>query len=122
MVAVLTNIFRDLVPLQVENARLTLGRSGVRTSTHNWIHWTDTILNHGVYMALQRSLFFCERTIEVTDQRIVRPSLNVQIESVHKICRQNLSKIKLCDWPDTLDTTSWQVLSTTESVGWTDSN
>ncbi|CAN0296488.1 unnamed protein product, partial [Ascophyllum nodosum] len=30
----------------VENARLTLGRSGVRTSTHSWIHWTDTILNH----------------------------------------------------------------------------
>ena len=52
----------------------------------------------------------------------LRPCLNVQIESVHKICHQNLSKIKLCDWPDKLDTTSWQVLSTTESVGWTDSN
>ena len=44
------------------------------------------------------------------------------IESVHKICRQNLSKIKLCDWPNKLDATSSQVLNTTESVGWTDSN
>ena len=52
----------------------------------------------------------------------VRPCLNVQTESVHKICRQNLSKIKLCDWPNKLDTTSWQVLNTTESVAWTDSN
>ena len=52
----------------------------------------------------------------------LRPCLNVQIESVHKICRQNLSKIKLCGWLDKLDATSWQVLSTTESVGWTDSN
>ena len=48
--------------------------------------------------------------------------LNVLIESVHKICRQNLSKIKLCDWRKKLDTTSWQVLNTTESVGWTDCN
>ena len=38
------------------------------------------------------------------------------IESVHKICRQNLSKIKLCDWPNKLDATRWQVLNTTESV------
>ena len=82
MVAVLTNIFRDLVPLQVENARLTLGRSGVRTSTHNWIHWTDTILNHGVYMALQHCLFFCERTIEVTDQRIVNDDSRCNIHAV----------------------------------------
>ena len=52
----------------------------------------------------------------------VRACLNVLIESVHKICRQNLSKIKLCDWPNELDATSWQVLNTTESVGWTDSN
>ena len=36
----------------------------------------------------------------------VRPCLNVLIESVQKICRQNLSKIKLCDWPNNLDTTS----------------
>ena len=36
----------------------------------------------------------------------VRPCLNVLIESVQKICRQNLSKIKLCDWPNKLDTTS----------------
>ena len=71
MIPVLTNIFRDLVPLQVGNARLTLGRSGVRTSVHKGIHWTDTILNHGVYMlALLRCLFFCGRTIEATDQRI----------------------------------------------------
>ena len=27
----------------------------------------------------------------------LRPCLNVLIESVHKICRQNLSKIELCD-------------------------
>ena len=52
----------------------------------------------------------------------LRPCLNVLIESVHKICRQNLPKIKLCDWPKKLDTTSWQVLNTTESIGWTDSN
>ena len=32
--------------------------------------------------------------------------LDVLIESVHKICRQNLSKIKLCDWPNKLDATS----------------
>ena len=49
-----------------------------------------------------------------------RACLNVSIESVHKICRQILSKIKLCDWPNKLDATSWQVLNTTESVGWTD--
>ena len=47
----------------------------------------------------------------------VRACVNVLIESVHKICRQNLSKIKLCDWPNKLDATSWQVLNTTESVG-----
>ena len=52
----------------------------------------------------------------------LRPCLHVLIESVHKICRQNLSKIKLCDWPKKLETTSWQVLNTTESVAWTDSN
>ena len=52
----------------------------------------------------------------------VRACLNVLIESGHKICRQNLSKIKLCDWPNKLDAASWQVLNTTESVGWTDSN
>ena len=52
---------------------------------------------------------------------LVRPCLNVQIESVQKICRQNLSRIKLFDWPNKLDTTSWQILKTTESVGWTDS-
>ena len=41
----------------------------------------------------------------------VRPCLNLNVltESVHKICRQNLSKIKLCDWPNNLDATSWQV-------------
>ena len=43
----------------------------------------------------------------------LRPCLNVLIESIHKICRQNLSKIKLCDWPKKLETTSWQVLNTT---------
>ena len=52
----------------------------------------------------------------------LRPCLNVLIKSVHKICRQNLLKIKLCDWPKKIDTTSWQVLNTTESVGWTNSN
>ena len=39
----------------------------------------------------------------------LRACLNIEIESVHKICRQNLSKIKLCDWPNKLDATSWQV-------------
>ena len=48
---------------------------------------------------------------------ILRACTNVLIEYVHKICRQNLSKIKLCDWPNKLDATSWQVLNTTESVG-----
>ena len=47
----------------------------------------------------------------------VRACINVLIESVHKIYRLNLSKIKLCDWPNKLDATSWQVLNTTESVG-----
>ena len=50
-------------------------------------------------------------------QIFLRPCLNVLIESVHKICRKNLSKIKLCDWPNKPDATSWQVLNTTESVG-----
>ena len=49
--------------------------------------------------------------------KAVRACINVLIESVHKICRQNLSKIKLCDWPNKLGATSWQVLNTTESVG-----
>ena len=47
----------------------------------------------------------------------IRACINVLIESVHKICEQNLSKIKLFDWPNKLDATSWQVLNTTESVG-----
>ena len=38
------------------------------------------------------------------------------LESVRKICRQNLSKIKLCDWPNKLGTTSWQVLKTTRPL------
>ena len=45
----------------------------------------------------------------------VKPCLNVQIESVHNICRQKLSKVKLCDWPNKPDTTSWPVLNMTES-------
>ena len=69
--------------------------------------------------------FFVKNKIFVQDfvpiRIALRSCLNVLIESVHKICRQNLSKIKLCDWPKNLDTTSWQVLNTTESVGWTDS-
>ena len=48
---------------------------------------------------------------------LLRACINVMIESVHKISRQNLSKIKLCDWPNKLDATSLQVLNTTESVG-----
>ena len=47
----------------------------------------------------------------------LRACINVLIESVHKIRGQNLSKIKLCDWPNKLDATTWQVLNTTESVG-----
>ena len=43
------------------------------------------------------------------DVFLLRACINVLIESVHKICRQNLSKIKLCDWPNKLDATSWQV-------------
>ena len=39
---------------------------------------------------------------------IIRACINVLID---------LSKIKLCDWPNKLDATSWQVLDTTESVG-----
>ena len=52
----------------------------------------------------------------------VRPCLNVLTESVHKICRQNLSKIKLCDWPNKLDSTSWQVWTRQNLSKWTDSN
>ena len=44
--------------------------------------------------------------VELTIGRQVRPCLNVLIESVQKICRQNLLKIKLCEWPNKLDTTS----------------
>ena len=66
-----------------------------------------------------RSARFCPHCIRFCP---VRACLNVLIESVHKICRKNLSKIKLCDWPNELDATSWQVLNKTESVGWTDSN
>ena len=65
--------------------------------------------------------FFEKKQIFVQDFVPIR-IVHVLIESVHNICRQNLSKIKLCDWPKNLDTTSWQVLNTTESVGWTDSN
>ena len=54
---------------------------------------------------------------DFTHDSRVRACINVLIESVHKICLQNLSKIKLCDWPNKLDATSWQVLNTTESVG-----
>ena len=54
---------------------------------------------------------------KTSDTHTLRACINVLIESVHKICRQNLSKIKLCDWPNKLDATSWQVLNTTESVG-----
>ena len=32
---------------QVGVARETLGREGVRTSTHNWLHFADSIRNHG---------------------------------------------------------------------------
>ena len=48
-------------------------------------------------------------TGRIDNQNTVRACLNIEIESVHKICRQNLSKIKLCDWPNKLDATSWQV-------------
>ena len=56
--------------------------------------------------------------VQLTTSRIgdLRACINVLIESVHKSCRQHLSKIKLCDWPNKLDATSWQVLNTTESV------
>ena len=50
----------------------------------------------------------------VKGKNVVRPCLNVLTESVHKQSRLNLSKIKLCDWPNKLDSTSWQVLNTTE--------
>ena len=82
-------------------------------------------------LTLYRIYFFCfqmrnclPESMKNGDAEIfpVYYSLNFQIESVQKICRQNLPKIKLCDWPNKLDTTSWQVLNTTESVGWRDSN
>ena len=44
-----------------------------------------------------------------TYRKDISVRLTVLTESVHKICRQNLSKIKLCDWPNKLDATSWQV-------------
>ena len=43
----------------------------------------------------------------------VRPCLNDEIESVHRICREYSSVIGQIE----LDTTSRQVLNTTESVG-----
>lgn len=32
---------------QVQNAKLTLGRSGVKTSAHQWLHMADCIRAHG---------------------------------------------------------------------------
>ena len=61
--------------------------------------------------------FSCENLAVEDFVTLLRPCINVLIESVHKICRQNLLKIKLFDWPNKLDATSWQVLNTTESVG-----
>ena len=63
-----------------------------------------------------------QRSQQQIGEMRIRACLNVLVESVHKICRQNLSKIKLCDWPNKLDATSWQILNTTESVACTDSN
>ena len=42
--------------------------------------------------------------------KIVQRNVMVPDQSQHP-------KIKLCDWPNKLDATSWQVLNTTESVG-----
>ena len=61
--------------------------------------------------------YYIKKNYGPTERGIFRVCINVLIESVHKIRRQNLSKIKLCDWPNKLDATSWQVLNTTESVG-----
>ena len=72
-------------------------------------------------LSLYRHRFPIPRHAKRPDVALYTVGPSIQIGSVHKICRQNLSKIKLCDWPDKLDTTIWQVLSTTESVGWTDS-
>ena len=79
-----------------------MGRQHTHTHTH-----PPTQMHHVL------SIYRADRF----QQTEVRTCINVLIESVHKICRQNLSKIKLCDWPNKLDATSWQVLNTTESVG-----
>ena len=69
-----------------------------------------------IFLARRIQLFLSlvDREVEFC---VLRACINVLIESVNKICRQNLSKRKLCDWPNKLDATSWQVLNTTESVG-----
>ena len=63
----------------------------------------------------QIQFLYTPNTMPIKDG--LRPCINVLIESVNKICQQNLAKIKLCDWPNNLDATSWQVLNSTESVG-----
>ena len=76
------------------------------------ILWTQCYLHRGPCLnAMKR---FCICSLLIPPKRFdifspIRPCLNVLTESVHKICRQNLSKIKLCDWPNKLDATGWQV-------------
>ena len=68
-----------------------------------------------------RRLVWEEHRVDLASRGMFRRMYRMEeqtfnLESVHKICRQNLSKIKLCDWPNKLDATSWQVLNTTEYV------
>ena len=54
---------------------------------------------------------------------VVQPYLgSVLTTGWNRFIRIYMSKIWLCDWPNELDTTSRQVLNTTESIGYTDSN
>ena len=63
-----------------------------------------------IHLFAVRALIFLARRIQpllsLVDPEVefcvLRACINVLIESVHKICRQNLSKIKLCDWPNKL--------------------
>ena len=95
----------------------------LRFSGSNMLQRGDYACNYATSWLFTLLLSPCNLYVLFTSHfRLIYSGLrvNVLIESGHKICRQNhLSKIKLCDWPNKLDATSWQVLNTTESVGWT---
>ena len=66
----------------------------VYITRENWGHPAGS---HGNGVGYSRRRRGGQGGVEGWDLLLVRPCLNVLTESVHKICRQNLSKIKLCD-------------------------